>query len=262
MPRHVLLRDLRQRLLFTYPSVPDAFRMLAGTESRWSPNVISLGPQVFTAKLLQWNIAEEEARKLFQLIDQDRSGTISLEELKEALREVAPWASLNEFWCKFAIQWPDIAELAGNGAQAHRRATEKLFASISPSNHPVQLQLKKEIPDTLTKGAFIEICSQLDITDSNAVELFVLCTASAKWQCRPGECNVDVDEYALDDFFTNLDLYAKNSLSKSISHLTPSEMRRSSANAISKFLSPVRGILNAVKGQLPYPQKESPKGCG
>eukprot|EP00746_Dinoflagellata_sp_MGD_P155423 gnl/MRDRNA2_/MRDRNA2_85362_c2_seq3.p1 gnl/MRDRNA2_/MRDRNA2_85362_c2~~gnl/MRDRNA2_/MRDRNA2_85362_c2_seq3.p1 ORF type:complete len:526 (-),score=84.87 gnl/MRDRNA2_/MRDRNA2_85362_c2_seq3:419-1996(-) len=242
MPRHVLLQDLRTRLLSTHLTLPDAFRALGVSASR------ELGRKAFTTTLLRWKIADEEATKLFALIDIDGSETISLEEMREALREFAPWVSLKEFFCRFARQWPDIAELSGTGAQAYRRAAKKLFAHISARNHPAQLRREKEIPETLTQGAFIEICSQLDITDGNALELFALCTTSAKWQHRSVETNLD--EYALDDFFENLKLWSDNSLSVSSLHCTPAEIRQRSGKTIAKYLSPAQGILNALKRQL------------
>ena len=53
-----------------------------------------------------------EASTIFGIVDADGSGKISIVELRDALREVSPVLSLDEFWQRFAKQWPDIAEAA------------------------------------------------------------------------------------------------------------------------------------------------------
>jgi Ca2+-binding EF-hand superfamily protein len=249
MPRSVLLQDFRRRLLTKYSSIPDAFKEISGPSETYGKQR-PLDQRCFALKLLSWGVAEEEAQTLFNLIDQDSSGTISLHELREAVREVAPWISLDEFHRRFAHQWPDIARLAGKGAHSHRRGAEKLFALLSPAHLCTDLGATKELPDCLSKEAFVEMCTLIDITESNSAELFEVCATSAKWQCRrPGD-DVDGSVVLLDDFFDCLHLWSENPVNHSVAQLTEKEHRRGSANDVAKHLAPVRGVLKALKGQL------------
>lgn len=244
MPREVLLQDLRQRVLARHPSIPEAFKELISSDevSRSRP----LNRASFASKLLRWGVDEQEAQALFTLIDQDKSGTISLEELQESLREVAPWISLDDFWSRFAMQWPDIAQCAGEGANARRKGTEKLFALVSPAHRG----LTKELPESLTIDAFVDVCMQLDITQSNSMELFKLCATSAEWQCRRVDSDSVCKDCDLDDFFDCLYLWSENPLNRVSEQLTPRGHRRGSASDVAKHLAPVRGVLKALKGQL------------
>lgn len=248
MPRDVLLQDFRQRLLNKYPSIPDAFKDLGSRDVLG--NRRPLDRAAFALKLLSWGIAEEEAHALFNLIDHDKSGSISMEELRGALREVAPWISLDEFHRRFAHEWPDIAQFAGKGANAHRRGTEKLFALLSPDHISTDFGVMKELPDSLSREAFTEMCNFLDITESNSAELFGVCATSATWQCRRPVGDVDESVVLLDDFFDCLHLWSENPVNRSVAQLTEREHRRGSANDIAKHLAPVRGVLKALKGQL------------
>jgi hypothetical protein len=243
MPREVLLRDLRQRLLVKYQSLPLAFKKLLNCDDvgRSRP----LDRIIFASKLQQWGVDGDEAQSLFNLIDADQSGNISLEEVLETLREVAPWTSLDEFWHRFALQWPDIAECAGGGAQARRKGTAKLFALI-PSSHHVK---RKELPESLSSCAFDKICMQLDISRSNSVELFTLCATSAKWQCRDArraDAQMPSTDCDVDDFFDCLHLWSENPLN----NLIPQGRSRGGENDVKKYLAPVRCALKALKGQL------------
>eukprot|EP00746_Dinoflagellata_sp_MGD_P016960 gnl/MRDRNA2_/MRDRNA2_138622_c0_seq1.p1 gnl/MRDRNA2_/MRDRNA2_138622_c0~~gnl/MRDRNA2_/MRDRNA2_138622_c0_seq1.p1 ORF type:complete len:573 (+),score=85.61 gnl/MRDRNA2_/MRDRNA2_138622_c0_seq1:55-1773(+) len=255
MPRDVLLQDFRQRLLNKYPSISDAFKELGGRDALGQR---PLDRTAFALKLLSWGVAEEEAQALFNLIDHDQSGSISMEELRGALREVAPWTSLDEFHRRFACEWPDIAQFAGKGANAHRQGTEKLFALLSPAHLSTDLGVMKELPDSLSREAFAEMCNLLDITESNSAELFGVCASSAKWQCRRPGGDVDESVVLLDDFFDCLHLWSENPVNRSVAQLTEKEHRRGSANDIAKHLAPVRGMLKALKGQLASfkPRKE------
>lgn len=250
MPREILLQDFRERLASRHSSVQEACKTLVqDNDSRSQP----LDKGLFTFKVSRWGVDENEAQYLFSMIDADESGTITIQELQEALREGSPWISLEEFWCRFAKQWPDITQSAGEGAHARRKATEKLCANLSSSNRP----LSKEAPDSLTSEAFVELCGQLDINRSNAAELFVVCATSAKWQCRDhkrkdAELSSECD---IDDFFDCLHLWSQNPLSKASVNLTPVERRRGSVKDVAKHLAPVRGVLKSLKEEF-VPSKE------
>jgi Ca2+-binding EF-hand superfamily protein len=253
MPREVLLQDLRVRLLKRHRSIPEAFKELVSSDEvcRSRP----LDRAAFASKLLRWGVDDQEAQSLFKLIDQDQSGTISLEELRASLREVAPWVSLDEFWRRFAVQWPDIAQCAGGGAHARRRGTEKLFALVSPAHRG----FTKELPESLSSVVFADICMELDITQSNSIELFELCATSAKWQCRRrSDSDVLCLDCDLDDFFDGLHLWSENPLNQA--QLTPRARRRGSVNDVAKHLAPVRCVLKALKGQLSsFKPREEPR---
>lgn len=265
MPRHVLLQDFRQRLLTKYPSIPDAFKELGANCLDENGRARPLDRAAFTSRLLHWGVAEEEAQALFLLIDEDKSGSISLDELRQALREVAPWVSLDEFNRRFAHQWPDIAQFAGRGAKDRRKGSQKLFAILShhtfATSYPASSKSSshshkapwhiatRELPDHLTRDAFAEICSHLDIRESNSFELFALCATAAKWQCRRSIADEDDSVCSLDDFFDCLHLWSENPLNKSV-EVTAIDRRRDTASDVARHLAPVRKSLLALKGQL------------
>lgn len=245
IPQDVLLRDVRGRLVSKHQGIPEALKELTCNVFR------PLDLPAFARQLLPLGVDNEEAQSLFALIDADKSGTISIDELRDGLREVSPWISLDQFWGRFACAWPDIAQSSGGGAQARRRGAEKLFALVS-SEHRGPL---KELPESLSRGAFGDICANLDISTKNALELFTLCATSAKWQCRDGrrgnaEALSTESECDLDDFFDCLHLWSENPLNQKNRHLSAAEQRRGSANDVSKYLAPVRHTLDSLKGQL------------
>jgi len=255
MPHEVLLRDLRQRLVVRYQSIPQAFKALINCDEVGQTR--SLDRNAFWSRLKEWGVDHDEAQSLFNLIDADHSGSISVTELLQTLREVAPRASLDEFWRRFALRWPDIAECAGGGAQARRKGTEKLFALL-PSSHR---EHARELPESLSIGAFDDICMQLDISRDNSVELFNLCATSAQWQCRNARRADDLQWMTasncdVDDFFDCLHLWSENPLN----HLVSQEQRRGSENDVKKHLAPVRFVLEALKGQLASHRSTSAPG--
>merc|ERR1712000_445288 len=115
MPRSVLLQDFRQRLLARHPCLAAAFKELASVpaHSRGACSKIAEEERRFTQpefvrQLVRLGVAEVEASELFRLIDDDASGDVSMAELREAVRSVAPTVSLESFWRRVVADLPGL----------------------------------------------------------------------------------------------------------------------------------------------------------
>jgi len=115
MPREVLLPDFRRRLRARYSSVVVAFKEMSPALAS-SKGILGvseqLGKEDFMDALARLGIVEAEASEVFRVIDADGSGAVSLQELQEALRNVAPTVTLDAFFRLVAAEWPEIAAAA------------------------------------------------------------------------------------------------------------------------------------------------------
>lgn len=230
MPRDILLQDFRSRVLTKYASTHEAFKELSCApghrekcaEGDQSALSAPLTRETFAFQLSRLGVEEMEASLLFDIIDTDLSGAISLGELEETLREVAPSLSLEEFWHRFNMRWPNIRELASTGAEGRRRATEALF-KILPAKYGGRYL---DMPLGLPFEAWDILCAQLDVSRKNSQELFEQCATAKEWQghrnTHPGyleELPVDATLSSdslcdLDDFFDELQLWSTTPLAR------------------------------------------------
>lgn len=208
MPREVLLQDLRQRLLARHASLAAAFRELRGASE-----AVRLGRLDFYSALARLGVVEGEAAELFRIIDEDESGDVSLEELRDALRDVAPAVSLEGFWQRMEAEWPEMADKlresrtsreAGAAAVALRRAgtllaellPEEELAAASPSAESGQAVF------SLSAAGFDALASRLDVARSNAAELFArLVEAAALLRRRAAPADAGLGQPATSEVY-------------------------------------------------------------
>lgn len=214
MPREVLLQDFRKRLLSKYSSISEAFKELSvppGRHEKFTDGDQSkpLTREAFAFQLSRLGVDEQESSLLFDIIDTDASGAISMDELRETLREVAPSVSLEEFWHRFATRWPSI-RVAASGPEGRRGATEQLFKILPAQYRGGSLDL----PLGLSAHAWDIIAAQLDVSRPNAKDLFRQCATAKIWQgsraiIEEGFLMEKQLECDLDDFFDELQLWSQ-----------------------------------------------------
>lgn len=207
MPRHVLLQDLRQRFLGRHSSLSAAFDAittagLGGGKQRvnQSPAALQaarLTRPEFGAALARLGVADAEADELFRIIDADNSGDVSLTELREALRDVAPAIALETFWQRFDAEFPQVASLLRESrltrspdvAKESLRKAGELMATFLPKelqNHLVgdpSQRRKKDDPLVLThlnSKSFDAVAARLDVSSANVSDLFARISQTAK----------------------------------------------------------------------------------
>jgi len=215
MPREVLLHDLRQRLLLQYASMGHAFRELGAAGSRSRP----LDCKAFGLALARLSILDVEAAEIFKIIDEDASGEVTLDEFRDAMREVAPTTSMECFWQRFAVEWPDVCAAARIGDASARLRAGALLLELLPQelrqknniaqvprlsdNHalfgseasvgaasalPYSADYEPVRPNlvALTNEVFDALAALLDISRANAQDIFEHVAAAANVPRRPG----------------------------------------------------------------------------
>jgi Ca2+-binding EF-hand superfamily protein len=179
MPREVLLHDFRQRLVARYETLANAFSKITHSTG------VRLVKADFVSSLARLSINDHEAEMLFQIADYDESGDVSIDELREAVREVAPHTDLESFWKRFAAEWPDIASLASRKGEDHDvlRQASALLSDLLPlhvevpcSPRPRDAGLHTAV---LTADAFDALAARLDVSRRNAAELWTVIVAAA-----------------------------------------------------------------------------------
>lgn len=198
MPRHVLLQDFRQRLLARHASIQSAFSHIAKSVGGASGSA-RLDRSGFIVALSRLSIPELEAVELFRIIDDDNSGCVSMTELRDALRDVSPSTTLDEFWQRFNAEWPEMAATAGAKDFKSRYKMEGLLAAIVPAHLQEECQApmargSPDRPGILSLEAFHAIASLLDISSGNAGELFKGVVSASAWQGRMPQLPTAVEE--------------------------------------------------------------------
>lgn len=196
MPPDVLLQDFRQRLLMKHTSISAALQEITAiSDSPMDVHAARLGRQAFGTSLARLGVADIEAGALFQIIDSDASGDVSLGELLDALREVAPAVNLEAFWQRFDAEWPEVsslllescttrqqAEVAAARSKAGMLLAEMLPVDLlqtcamaqSPSSERKQQQQQEPelVLHSITADMFDSLAARLDIPRANASTLF------------------------------------------------------------------------------------------
>jgi hypothetical protein len=214
MPREVLLQHFRKRLLTKYSTTHEAFKALSQAPGNRDPAVAGdlsqpLTREVFAFRLSRLGIEEQEASLLFDMMDTDASHTISLFELREGVREVAPPVSLEEFWHRFHTRWPNIRAEASSGAMGRRSAAALLFKTLPAKYRGSSL----DMPVGLSLEAWTILSEELDVPRTNAEAIFQQCATAKIWQGHraplPGSLEGPQSECDLDDFFDELLLWSQ-----------------------------------------------------
>jgi len=146
---------------------------------------------------------EMEALELFRIVDVDNSGDVSVAEVRDAVRDVAPSTTLEGFWQRLAAEWPEIKSLAHKvvhegSKEGHRRACE-IIAELLPTHvqhqctPPRLLGCEAPVLATLTLEAFDAIAAHLDISSRNAADLFDCIIAAS----RKGQSSVSLPNVTL-----------------------------------------------------------------
>jgi len=285
MPRNVLLQDLRQRLLTQYPTVSDAFRHLiaGGSHSR------KLDSASFRAVLAPLGVLDVEAAEIFRIFDEDASGDVSLDELREAMREIAPTISMESFWQRFAAEWPQVRAAARIGGSSGSHRAGALLLELLPedirqrcgitalprlggqmchealgegpsaatSDLPARLSLI-----ALTSEVFDAFATLLDISRANASDLFQHITAAARKQCgnatqgdaqaKTGLTDGEEREVDMEDFLEQMQLWTDNPLSIQVSQRASTALRQPAAlnGLMAEMLAPSRAAISALKAEL------------
>lgn len=244
MPREVLLQDFRKRLLAKYSTTREAFKELSQAPGHRDKGVEGdlsqpLTREVFAFRLSRLGVEEQESSLLFDLIDTDASGTISIFELREILREVAPPVSLEEFWHRFHSRWPNIRAEASSGAMGRRRAAELLFKNLPAKFRGSPL----DMPVGLSVEAWTILSEELDVPRTNSIETFRRCATAKIWQGHraslPGCLEGPQSECDLDDFFDELLLWSQTPKARQ-----RPEMRQSYSKDVAQRL---HGICHGVQ---------------
>lgn len=185
MPREVLLQDFRKRLLTRCPSLAEAIKEL----TKHSGDSSIFTRQEFVSAISRFGVLEVEALELFRIFDLDGSCDVSVDEVREALREVAPTTDLEGFWHRFMAEWPDMGSsiLGRRKQRRHSRLASNAVSNFSALLHdllpqdliqactcPTWRQMESEKPRLalLTAEAFDVLAQRLDISRKNASELF------------------------------------------------------------------------------------------
>mmetsp|Transcript_11308 Transcript_11308/g.26006 ORF Transcript_11308/g.26006 Transcript_11308/m.26006 type:complete len:783 (+) Transcript_11308:69-2417(+) len=182
MPREVLLKDFRHRLLMKHASIPAAFKELAGTRKE----NVGLSQSDVIAAVGRLGILELEALELFRLCDTDRSGDVSIAELRDAVREVAPPIRLEEFWRRFAMEFPAVVAAAtGYRESSDMTVAGSLLADFLPQSIREECSQQASPAGAsclthLSPEAFDAIAARLDVSDQNAASLLADLHAASK----------------------------------------------------------------------------------
>jgi len=279
MPGHVLLHDLRQRLLGRFASINAAFQQVTGLSGLSD----RLGCAEFEVALMRIGIDEVEATELFRVIDDDGSGDISLQELQDALRVAAPFTSLAGFWHRLADEWPEIATCALQHGQEARQRARLLLADLMSQDflrlhggklpgdqarrkvHMTTVDLPgdqgaamvEESPTTLivlTAETFDALAVLLDISHDNAMKLFrcIVLAAGPQPIDEPGPVDTGMQIY-VEDFLEQLKLWTEDSLVERVAGMEAGD----ALSGIRKVIAPTRAAINALKRELsPLPSVE------
>lgn len=194
MPPDLMIQDFRKRLLAKYSSTHlthEACREFFAT--RWHRSYYAeedqkkvLSRKAFASHLLRLGFEEQDSSLLFDILDTNTDGFVSVKELQEKLREAAEPTSLEEFWHRFNSRWPNIRAAASGGPEGRRRATESLFQIL-----PAECQgcaprgTRLDVPLSLSLDAWDVLCVELDVSRANGEELFRQCATAKAWQGHP-----------------------------------------------------------------------------
>jgi len=217
----------------------------------------------FMARL---RIAEVEALELFQVLDEDSSGDVSLEEFREALRAVAPETSLKGFWQRLVAEWPEVAKAARDCAkpslgQTARRHLGELLAELLPEELRVRFeapQVASTIPQpspvlkTLSLEVFDALAANLDVSRANANQIFAwIATAVSSRRQQSEEASEHTEaegelpaEIYIEDFAEQLKIWTDNSWD------AQGQTPGGALHDIQQAVAPARATIAALKQEL------------
>jgi Ca2+-binding EF-hand superfamily protein len=285
MPDRVLLHDLRGRILANQPSLSAAF---TATVAKFGNSRLKIAD--LTSVLSGWvphlggiGVSEVEAVALFRIFDQDNSGTVSLDEFRSALREVAPNTDLEGFWRRFIAEWPEIVAAASAGSRspqhAHdaRRRIGMLLADRLPkrllqdqrcvvlTSDRGAVDMSRHTLVTFTLESFDAVAALLDISCQNATSLFKCMSRegqlfSAALGEMPlnslGEACSDVgnQQVDIDDFIEQLQLWCESPSGPANS---AGQGGFCSKRSVQRAMAHAKASISAFKAELDLPSTSS-----
>lgn len=259
MPRETLLKDFRRRILAKYATIANAFQELASSSGMQLPH------DDFVASLAKIGITETEAELLFGIIDQDSSGDVSIDELREAVREASPDTDLESFWKRFDAEWPEILAAISVGAEGdgegyttlrHLSQASVLLSELVTSEDEVPVSPSKRLKDAgsalalLSTKDFDFLAARLDVSRRSTAELWALIVARIPG--KDGVCYVE-------DFLEQLHLWAGNPLALRVGVAERGPGRdRAVQQEVLQVSAAARETLSKLKAELePEPPESS-----
>jgi hypothetical protein len=240
----------------------------------------------FSTALSRLGVVDAEAAEIFKTIDKDGSGDVSLDEFRNALREVAPVISIECFWQRFAAQWPQLCREAAKGGVTARQRAGTLLLELLPrdvrqrciiteiSDHADKSEQPTVRPSfvAFTFEMFNAFASSLDISRANAQDLFQKIAMSSTLRRRPSlasrrtgfatsrNTTNNLDESArevdLEDFLEELQLWTDRIATDTksggnVSNCQPEHTPFS--EIMGQMLAPSKAAISAFKAQLAPP---------
>lgn len=287
MPRSVLLQEFWFRLLMKNTSLTDGLRDLDRGAIDGQIDRVD-----FVTFMSKQHVAESDSRELFALFDSDNNGSISSKDVREALREVAPQLSLEDFWQRFAAEWPELVKVAREcsdcktGIRARRRFATLIEDLLPQELRPIGSQVVRSTDAYtphlwgLTFETFDALAALIDVSQPNAINLFMKivdiaspqrsCPASKLTAHCPSSASVESSrgrtsganwsteasnaEILLEDFAEQLHLSTENIPARHDGGTASSIFQRNMTQAV----APARAVISALKAEL-QPTPLSPR---
>eukprot|EP00930_Biecheleria_cincta_P043711 TRINITY_DN29999_c0_g2_i1.p1 TRINITY_DN29999_c0_g2~~TRINITY_DN29999_c0_g2_i1.p1 ORF type:complete len:746 (+),score=95.27 TRINITY_DN29999_c0_g2_i1:71-2308(+) len=280
MPQDVLLQDFRQRLLSQHATIADALRGLIVH----SPSSGAFSPGAFIDCMAKFQISESEAQELFRILDSDESGKITSDELREAIRSVAPSITLQGFWQRMAAEWPEIVEAARECSdpskswsarcrvggllfellpQQLREQTPRLKSGLKQEQGRTKLLQAPGCLHSVSLDAFDALAALLDVSSQNARELYFqilgMVSPHPSWQHeerastasgRSEDCRDDLEEIFLEDFAEHLRLWTEDAMDLSVT-------RAGRTYSLRQIVAPAKAAISALTKELSPPVEPS-----
>lgn len=258
MPHDVLLQDFRQRLLTQFSSIADALREFIAH----APTSGAFSRFDFIDCMTKLHVSESEAQELFHILDADGSGRITSQELREAIRSVAPSITLQGFWQRMAAEWPEVVEAARECSDPSKSWSARcrvgvLFFELLPQ----ELRQRERGGTTFLQApgclhsisleAFDALAALLDVSSENASELYfqILGMVSPHKSRRHKERD-DLQEIHLEDFAEQLRLWNEDSMNFAV---TQAGRRHS----LRQIVAPAKAAISALTKELLPPVEPS-----
>jgi len=285
----VLLLDLRERLLSKYPTLTAALRETtsaavgASKDSAQLWVAKGLNTQEWCAALAKLGISHLEAFEMFRICDQDGSGDVSLSELRDALRSVAPAMNIEGFWQRFVAEWPEISEREGRPLADKKQLLTSLLQDLRPKvSNKGQLHLlqrtSKSAPESpprmdsnlsndrarsrnaagwkppappISVDNFDLICRVLDISQKDSMAIFAKIVETAQLTKQVASRDLpkerlgkEVMEVSVDGFMDQLQQWTAMSFKV----------------GLSEIVGPTRAVIASLKDELQDPlHPDSPR---
>lgn len=280
MPHDVLLQDFRQRLLAQYSTIADALREFIAH----SPTSGAFSLAGFIDCMTKLRVSEIEAQELFRVLDADGSGRVTSQELREAIRSVAPSITLQGLWQRMAAEWPEVVEAARECLdplkswsarcrvgvllfellpQELRQQSPKLKTVLTREQGGTTLLQAPGCLHSISLEAFDALAALLDVSSENASELYFqivgMVSPHKSWKHkeqattesgRSENLRDDLQEIFLEDFAEHLRLWNEDSMNFAVTQAGRSHSLR-------QIVAPAKAAISALTKELLPPVEPS-----